>query len=237
MKAISPIIFAFLLIALSYQSSAQNRITVDLEEFTSLSVSGRIDVELIPSDSKEMSITSRAGQPEEVNVEVKQGELSIRIRPKFNKDEVISIQLPYKSLSKIESMAGAVINSARNLESETLELSAATGGKIELSLNVKSIEAKIAQVSDIILYGKAETQNVIVNTGGNYLAYDLECKDSYVKVSAGSQAKVKASRKIEATAGSKGFIGYIGDPVSTYTKTSLGGEIASYKNKPDEVDY
>ena len=215
---------------------SQNRITVDLEDFSALYVSGRIDVELIPSDSKEMSITSKKGQPEEVSVEVKDGELKIKIRPRLDNDEVIGIRLPYTNLTRIESLTGAVINSARDLKADNLELIAAAGGKIELSLETGTITAKVSHMSDIVLYGKAESQNVNVNTGGNYFAYDLECKDTYIKVSSGSQGKVTASRKIEAIANGKGFIGYIGNPESTYTKTSLGGEIISYKTRPEVLD-
>lgn len=237
MKTVSHLILSIAFLVLTLSANAQNRITIGLDDFTSVSVSGRIDVELIPSDSKEVSITSKIGQPEEVHVEVKEGELKIRIRPKFDKNDVISVKLPYTKLTKISALAGAVINSARDLEVDDLELNAASGGKIELSVKTKSITAKVTQVSDIILYGKTETQNVIVNTGGNYLAYDMECEDTYIKVTAGSQGKVTASRIIEATANSKGFIGYVGDPVSTYVKTSLGGEIASFKTKPKEDLY
>jgi hypothetical protein len=180
-----------------------------------------------------MNITSLNGQPEDVSLEFKNGELRIWIRPSISKDDNIAIKLPYSKLNKIQASAGAVINSARDLEANDLDLHAKSGGKIELSVEVGSINAKVTQISDIILYGLAVSQNVSVGTGGNYLAYDLDCQDTYIKVSSGSQGKVTASRKIEATANSKAFIGYIGDPVSTYTKTSLGGEISAFKTKAD----
>jgi len=237
MKILVQRLILLLFILLSASVYSQNRITVNLDDFDALLVSGRIDVELIPSDSREMSITSLNGQPEEVSVDFANNELKIKVRPKIDKDDVISIQLPYKSIKKIESLAGAVINSARDLEAEELELIAAAGGKIELSVQTKSIHAKVAQVSDIVLYGTAESQDVTVNTGGNYLAYDLECQDTYISVHAGSQGKVTASRIIDATATSKGYVGYIGDPVSTYTKTSFGGKIASFKTRPKDDEY
>lgn len=237
MKKIAGLITFLILASITSPLSAQNRITITLDDFSSLNVSGGIDLELIPSESREMSITSRNGQPEEVGVEIKNDELRIRIRPRIDKDDIIKIKLPYKNLTKIEASAGAVINSARDITAGELELVALSGGKIELSLQVNSLDAKVIQVSDIVLYGKAVSQNVVANTGGNYLAYDLECQDSYIKSSSGAQAKVTASRIIEATAGSKGYIGYIGEPVSSYTKTSLGGEIASFRKKPENDDY
>lgn len=230
-------ITVILLVVISPGSFGQNAITIDLENFNSLSVSGRIDLELIPSDSREMSIVSGIGREEEVSVEVNNERLQIKARPKIDKEEAITIRLPYTSLVSIEAAAGAVVNSARNIDSDEIELIANTGGKIELSVNSATITVRVSQVSDIILYGNTVSQHVSVTTGGNYLAYDLDCQDTYVKVSAGSQAKVTASRIIEATANSKGYIGFVGDPVSTYTKTSLGGEIASFKSRPEDDEY
>jgi hypothetical protein len=179
-------------------SYGQNRISVNIEEFSSLSVSGRIDLELIPSESKEISITSLNGNPDDVNIEFKNGNLKIWIRPAITKDDEINIKLPYKKLSQIEAAAGALINSARDLESEILDLKASSGGKIELSIQSNELTAKVTQVSDIVLYGNVVSQKVTVNTGGNYLAYDLKAQDTYIKVSSGSQGKVTASRIIEA---------------------------------------
>ncbi len=230
-------IFSILLVLISFSFilSGQDRITLELDDFSALVVSGRIDVELIESGSGDMTITSENGQPEEVAVEQKDGELKIRIRPKIGKNDALTIKLPYKKLNRIEAYAGAVINSARDLTAEDLELTAGSGGKIELSIKATAIDVKVTQISDIILYGKTESQHIDVNTGGNYSAYELECQDTYIKASSGSEGKVTASRIIEATATAKGFIGYIGDPVSTYTKTSLGGEIQSFKSR-DDVD-
>ena len=216
--------------------NGQNRISMPIGDFIELHVTGRIDAELIPSQSDELTITSRNGQPQEVKVEEKDGRLIIRTRPRIDKEDEFSVKIPYNKLEYIEASAGAVINSARDLMAKDIEMRANTGGKIELSLEAENITAKITQVSDIILYGTTKTQNVTVNTGGNYLAYELACEDTYVKVVAGSQAKVTASRKIEATANSKGFISYVGDPVSTYVKTSLGGEIQALKKPLEEVN-
>lgn len=222
------------IILLTFVSSiyGQNRITVTLQGFTSLSVSGSVRVEIVPSGSNQMSITAKNGMPEEVEYEIKNGELKIRAKADLKRENEISIKLPYKNLTSIEAATGAVINSREDLQSENLNLKALTGGKIELSVEARMIDAKVSQVSDIILYGKTISQNVLATTGGNFLAYDMECEESSVKATSGAQIKIKASRKIEATANSKGFIAYIGDPESSHAQTSLGGIIESHKTRP-----
>ncbi|MEX0987453.1 MAG: head GIN domain-containing protein [Bacteroidales bacterium] len=212
---------------------SQNRTTLDLEDFSKLNVSGRMDVELIRSESKQMSITSIKGDPEDVTVEIKDGELYLKVPTRINKDDIIQIRLPYQLLSRIETTSGAKLNSADELRAGALELIARTGGKIELSIHADSLTARVTQVSDIILYGNVKTQYVTVLTGGNYLAYDLVSRDTYIKVSAGAQGKVTASRILDATANSKGYIGYIGDPDNTVLNTSLGGTIVPFSSRKD----
>jgi len=230
------IIISILFISLTSQLNAQNRITVTLEEFTSISVAGRADVELVPSKNHEMSITDKNGQPEQVGYEIRNGKLKIKTKPDLKKENEIYIKVPYSLLTSIEAANGAVINSRENLKFEDLNLKALTGGKIEISVETKSINARVTGVSDIILYGKTVSQDVMATTGGNYLAYDLECDDSNVKATSGAQIKVRAKNKIEVSAASRGFVGYIGDPQTTITKSSLGGEIAKHKSKPGVSD-
>ena len=125
---------------------------------------------------------------------------------------------------------GPSFHSDDTLTFTDIEFNALTGGKIELNVNVKHIKAKVVQGSDIILYGKSETQHVSANTAGNYLAVNLECNDSYVKSQAGSIVKVVARRLLDANATTKGFIGYKGLPESLYDKSSVGGEIKHYED-------
>ena len=65
-------------------------------------------------------------------------------------------------------------------------------------------------------------------TWGNFLGYDLQSDDTYVKAATGAQVKVSASGLLDANATSKAFIGYAGEPAEKKVKTSVGGEITPY---------
>ena len=227
-----PIILSIIILLITSGIYGQDRITVTLQDFTSLSVSGNVRVEIVPSASHKMSVTAKNGMPEEVEYEIKNGELKIRAKANLKQENEIAIKLPYQKLSSIEATTGAVINSQEDLCSRDLYLKALTGGKIELSVKAGMVEVKVSQVSDIILYGETVSQNVLATTGGNYLAYDLECEEAIVKATSGAQIKIKAAKNIEAIANSKGFVAYIGDPESSHTQTSLGGIVQSHKTRP-----
>lgn len=233
MNKITRFSFFILLIYIVLPCYAQNRVTREIIDFEAVYVKGPIEVELIPSSSRELSITSRFISIEDVEVEFKNKAVHIKTRIKINNEENVQVKLPYEKINTIEATGGAIVNSARDIEMPELSLTVGTGGKIELSVQTRKIEAKVSHVSDIILYGITENQVVDVNSGGNYLAYDLECKNTVVKATAGSQAKVTASESIDATSNSKAFVGYIGNPAKTAISTSLGGEIMSYKTREE----
>ena len=112
---------------------------------------------------------------------------------------------------------------------ESVEVLSKAGGKMELKLKLTSLEAVVKQGGILVFSGEVEKQTIEVLTGGTYSGYELEARDSYVKAVSGGKAKVVANRIIDATANSKAFIGYTGDPVSSFIKTNLGGEIAHHK--------
>jgi hypothetical protein len=98
---------------------------------------------------------------------------------------------------------------------------------VELKLHVGRLDARVNQGADIILYGIAEEQQVDAYSWGNYLAYDLETSETFVKAATGAQVKVSAANLLEANATSKAFVGYSGKPARKSFKTSVGGEITA----------
>ncbi len=231
MKRTLHLLPAFIFVFFVSGLQGQNRITRDTEPFTGLVVTGKIHVELVHSPVSEMSIVVRDGSPDKVITEVVNDELRIRLKPELGNDTEIAIKLPYARLEQVEAAAGATISSREVVKEKDLTFRILSVGKIELNIEAEDVDATVTQGGDLILYGTTNTLNVNANTGGNFLGYELESNDTYVKAGSGAQAKVTARRIIDATANTKGYVGYKGEPVSTYVKTSLGGRIASFRDE------
>ena len=192
--------------------------------FTRLKVSGNIHLELVPSDSQRLIFLSEADR-DATDLELGEGTLALKTRTELSMEEAVSARLHYISLAGFEIVKGGRVQSADTLRAQFLELYVATGGKIELHIRVDSLHAKVNQGADIILYGHTGFQSVDAYSWGNYLAYDLESVDAYVKAATGAQVKVNVEEVLEANATSGGFIGYMGVSNQKKFKTSLGGEI------------
>ena len=223
MRAITFIFFACIAL---FQVIGQEQ-PVDLETpFENLRVSGNIHLELVSSDTQQLIFVSE-GNADKLDIETSESFLVLKTKSELNKSPALEVKLHYVKLSTLEITKGGRVQSADTLKSNLLQLDVLTGGKAELWIDVDSLSARVNQGADIILYGNAGSQCVNAYTWGNYLAYDLEAVDSYVKAATGAQVKVNTSRLLDASATSKAFVGYRGEPEQKLVKTSVGGEITS----------
>lgn len=192
--------------------------------FEQLKVSGNIHLTLFPSDTTYLEFESEEF-PESLTIEQDKSKLIVRSKTEFKQDPALAFKLHLSSLDELEITRGAVVLSSDTLQFAVLSLKVETGGKTEITLKCDSLNARVSQGSDIILYGCTRSFQVNANTMGNCLAYEFQAVNAWVKASTGSQAKVNATGLLHANASGKSFIGYLGKPAKKEFSHSLGGEI------------
>lgn len=228
MKTNIPAIFILFLIGLNDPVNSQDGVNRNLKDFNSLSVTGKMRVELYKSDSPSVLLEISGTSEDNIITEIKDSTLSLRLKTDTDKNAVIKVKVYYTALSEISVAANTLLISPETFVQEHVSFNARHGAKIELDLELKSLSADVTQGSILVFTGKVQKQDIKVNTGATYSAYKLKAEDTYVSANSGAKAKLCASRIIEANSTTKAYIGYIGTPVSAYIKTSLGGEIASF---------
>lgn len=209
--------------ALCLAAGQENPVSLDTP-FNHLKVTGNIHIELVSSDTQKLTIVSDENQ-DALDIETIEDRLVLKTKSELSKSPSIDVKLQYVNLSSLEIKKGGRVQSGDVLKTKLLQLDVLTGGKIELTIQVDSISARINQGADIILYGSTRSQFINAYTWGNYLAYDLKAENSYVKAATGAQVKVNAYSILDANATSKAFVGYRGEPDQKRIKTSVGGEV------------
>ena len=189
-----------------------------------LKVSGNIHITFHPSDSTYLEYETEE-MPDNLIIEQDKSKLTVKTKTEISQSPAIKVVLHHTKLSGLEVVRGAVVHSADTLRYKVLSLKTDTGGKVELTLAVDSLSARVNQGSDIILYGRARSIQVNANTVGNFLAYDLEAEKAWVKAATGAQVKVNTTQYLNANASGTAFIGYKGKPDDREIKTSLGGKV------------
>ncbi len=213
-----------LLFTLVFLLSGQETHQAVESPFEQLKVVGNIRLILVPSEQQKLEF--EAGRDlEGLTVESKEGALLLKTKSDLNKEPPLKVKLFYRTLTHIEVTKGAHVQSTDTLKIEILSLKAETGGKAELWVLTDSVAARINQGADVILYGKTRAQSVNAYTWGNYLSYDLDAVNTFVKAATGAQVKVNASGLLEGNATSKATVGYWGEPEQKKIKSSVGGEV------------
>ncbi len=223
----------FLSVFLFFSSALLGSDTITREpgNFTRLEVTGKIRVEIYQSENPYVEILAEGTSPENILTEIKGEALSIRLKTNTEKEATIKILVYYSTLKSLKIGAQGLITSPETITGKSLSLEAITGGKMELKLAMEHLDALVKQGAILVLRGEVEKQVINVNTGSTYSAYELEAQDTDVKALSGGKAKVRAGRTLDATANLGGYVGYKGNPESSFIKENLGGEIEEFSEE------
>jgi hypothetical protein len=196
-----------------------------LEKFNAVDVANGIDVQLIIAKENAIEIKVKNLEPDKVIYEISDMTLKIRAKKGMNKEAEVMVKLYYTSLNSITTSSRASVWSEEEMYVGSIRLNTGNGGETRLRINSDSLFASVAEGAILFLRGETGYLNVKAGTGATFSGYDFQSEQAIVLASSGGKAKIAVSNSLDATANSKGFIGYIGDPEKLKKSTSMGGEI------------
>lgn len=201
--------------------------TKDVGAFTSLKVFDKIPVELISSSSYKAELSgSKSDDIEFVN---SGNELKIRMKTlKLLQGDDVKVVLYYKDLNNIQASQGAIISSMDAVKTSKLQVTSNEGSQINLNVDASVVEGKINTGGLLKLTGEADSQSIIITTGGQYDGQNLKTNITSITTNAGGKASVYASESVTATTRAGGVIDVYGEPKTRNDKKVVGGKI-NYK--------
>ena len=219
--------FLLLLIQfLSFTGILMAQKEVKVEAFDQLSATGSITVHLEAGDADKVVLYIDGIPEKEVEVKVAKGILRIQVLNGFlYKDEIVKAYVTYKTLRGIRANAGAKVDAKETIRAELFSTSVSAGGQLDLSLEVKSLDASASEGGQLNLKGTATTQEINASTGGVCHCSELVGENGSVKTSTGGRAEVQITGILEASANIGGEILYYNDPKEKRVKQFLGGDV------------
>ncbi|MBD3725341.1 MAG: DUF2807 domain-containing protein [Flavobacteriaceae bacterium] len=195
-----------------------------LGDFTKVTTFDQIDLQLI--QSTENKIIINGSDANEVEVINKNGELKIRMPfTKLLQGDHISVTLYYTNLEAVEANEGSRIASNDVFSGSHFDIILKEGSEIKLQLNVDKLTARTANGSILIVKGKADFTDILVNSGAKYEADELESKQTTITANAGGIAKIHATDYVNAKVRAGGDILIFGKPKQIDQKVIAGGNI------------
>ncbi|WP_133756970.1 head GIN domain-containing protein [Gelidibacter sediminis] len=218
------IVVMMMTLLLGVQSIAQDGIEKNIGDFDELKVYDLINVTLVKSNKNKAIITG--DHKSDVELINKNGILKIKMRlgEKFDGNKT-NVTLYCKDISVIDVNEGAYVNSEDTFKQHKMELRAQEGGIIKLHLKVAEIEVKAVTGGEVKVSGKADRQDISINTGGIFSGKDLKSETSYVTIRAAGEAHINASKLADVKIRAGGDVFIYGNPEKVNESKVLGGRI------------
>ncbi len=213
----------------SFNALAQEIVTKNLGDYTTLKVYNGIELELIKSDEQKLEITGEKSEMvkvKNVNNTLKLS-LPFSLKPENNAaNGQVLIKLYYnKNIAIIDANEGSTIT-GKEISQDKLEVNVQERAFINLVLKVKHLEVIASSGGIIKLTGTAKNQNVDVDLYGIYNGFTLKAKaNSTIVAGTGAKAEVFAGETLNAKVSFGGSIFYKGNPEVIKNKKVIGGII------------
>jgi hypothetical protein len=131
----------------------------------------------------------------------------------------------YTGVKTIDANEGSVIYADDISGQDAIELRTQEGARIIAGLDLNKVDVRAVTGGIIELSGKVIKQEVTVNTGGIVEARELRSENTDVKVQAGGEVEVYASKSVNVVVQAGGNVMVYGSPKNVVQKTTFGGSI------------
>ncbi len=208
---------------------AQNIKSEKLQDFSSLVLSGKLNVTLEPSDHNGIEITMVDADMSRMEWGVKGDKLSIRLKanPIGPTGGSANVKIYYTKLSSIEVTGGANVGSLSAVRTGIFGLKASGGTNIALEIYASDLTVTAEGNSVLLLTGSSDYITAKATTKGKIDARNLQTKTAMVNAQLAGEVYVWGLDKIDAKAVTNGVVYYKGTPEVLKVSEKMGGTIAS----------
>lgn len=229
-KLVSTTIILFLISTLGViSSSAQQKETRDVKDFTGVSLSIAANIYLTQANSYKVELVADADLLEKIETVVDGNTLKIKRRNNLdwswsNKKVLVYITMP--QVEKLSISGSGDIVAQTPINSNRLDMGISGSGDIKIEdLSVKAIDVSISGSGDILLAGKniSESATYSVSGSGDIRAEGLQCKKVEVHVSGSGDVRVWAVDELNSKVSGSGDVYYKGRPLINSKSSGSGG--------------
>lgn len=220
MKYITTVVLLFMSIAIFGQNPKEMKV----QDFNTVKVFDLIHISLVKANENKVIISGQ--DADDVEIISKNGILKVRM--KFDRifdGTKTFVAVHYTNLEVIDGNVGAKIVGNELIVQDKIELRAQEGAVLKIGLDVKNLEVRSVSGGIIATKGKAQSQEIVLNTGGIYEGREFETENTIVKIKAGGEADVNASETVDARVTAGGDIYIYGNPNNVTKKHTFGGKI------------
>jgi len=209
---------------IAFYGFSQTMLDKEVGDFQEIKVYDLIEVNLIKSDDNRIVI--KGHNVYDIKFVNKNGVLKLRMEldKKFQGEDTF-VEVYYTDLRTIDGNEGAKIVCNELVEKEKIELRAQEGSHIKIGMDVRDVQMKAVTGGIIEASGLAKNQIIVINTGGVFEGRELLTEVTNIKISAGGEAELYASQKLDVNVKAGGDVYVYGNPKDVNKTTLAGGRV------------
>ncbi len=201
--------------------------TVTTQDYSSIYVSGSMDVYLEKGSEGKIIVTAEDNVQDRILIESNGETLTISMKKNtsLRNTKKIKITVPFEDISEISLNGSADIEGKSTVDSNSLALKLNGSGDIDLSVETTNIKAQINGSGDIDLDGKASEIEVKIIGSGDFDAEELIAENVEVSIAGSGNASVYASSSLKSRIQGSGSVLYGGNPTTNDSKVMGSGSV------------
>jgi hypothetical protein len=211
----------------SYSQDIEDR---KVEEFDQIRIFGKLKVLMVPGTENNVHIESKNVNLDEIDTEVEEKELKIKMTSKLLKSERpdVFIRVTYNNLKGITALADAEVEFDKPIVQDSFRIKAASGTNVTLTLDTRLLEIRASQGGKVLVEGETDTLEGNANTGGILTGTDLVCQKADIKMNTGGKGEITVKKELEAKINTGSDFSYFGTPEVKDVNTALGGNVSAW---------
>lgn len=198
-----------------------------LKDFTGISASSSLEVEVEQADKFEVIVEADDNIINDIKTHVTDGVLIIETDiNNFKNATTKKIRVKMPSIKSLETSSAATINSKNTIITEDLVVDSSSASKINISVEAENLTCDSSSGSTIEIHGKAIKLNSDSSSGSTINAQELLVNNVVATSASGSTTNVHPILSLAAEASSGSSISYNNVPKKLDQSTSSGGGIS-----------
>lgn len=232
--------FIALLLSLPLVGFAQvTKKTLELPEFTSISVNSNYTVYLKQTNKQEVQVEALTEIYDLTDIRVDNGVLMINVERKpevANKsiwakiDDIkvnptMKLTISMKNVNSLQVNGGGRIVAENSIAASTLNLGVAGGGSMDVDVKGDNVTAEVSGSGRMVLKGYATSADIQMSGSGSLSAFEFALESAKIRVSGSGNADLNVTNSLEAAVMGSGNIKHKGNTKNATKKVYGSGTV------------
>ena len=208
--------------------------TIQLEQFTKIVVSGKIELYLKQDSQESVSIEAQESIADLVSAEAQNGTLAVSLsnpglagtgKPCIGEQTKIKVFVSAANIGSVKAGDSAKVFTEGRIYPEQFFLEASDSALIDANISVDDLNSLASSFGTIILSGLAERHSARAITGGKIIADGLETLQGFFEATDNGSIDAMVFGEVSAIAKTGGSVGFGGGAVITNRVAESGGTV------------